>query len=46
MRELAFVREGLEIDLLSATRVEDIVPKLRQAAKAAQPESEISPARL
>ena len=46
MRELAFVREGLEIDLLTANRVEDILPKLRQAAKAAQPEPEIAPARF
>jgi uncharacterized protein (TIGR00730 family) len=46
MRELAFVREGLEVDLLTATRVEDILPKLRQAAVPAQPEPTIAPARL
>jgi len=46
MRELAFVREGLEIDLLTANRVDDILPKLRQAAKLARPEPEIAPARL
>ena len=46
MRELAFVREGLEIDLLTVTRVEDILPRLRQAAKLARPEPEIAPARL
>ena len=46
MRELAFVREGLEVDLLTADRVEDILPKLRQAAKTVQPEPEIAPARL
>lgn len=46
MRELAFVRDGLEIDLLTATRVEDILPRLRQAAKLAQGEPEIASARL
>ena len=46
MRELAFVREGLEVDLLTANRVEDILPKLREAAKLGQPKSEIAPARL
>ncbi len=46
MRELAFVREGLEVDLLTADCVEDILPKLRQAAKIVQPEPEIAPARL
>jgi uncharacterized protein (TIGR00730 family) len=46
MRELAFVREGLEVDLLTADRVEDILPRLRQAAKTVQPEPEIAPARL
>ncbi len=46
MRQLAFVREGLEIDLLTAERVEDILPRLREAAKIAQPEPEIAPARL
>jgi hypothetical protein len=46
MRELAFVREGLEVDLLTADRVEDILPKLRQAAKIVQPEPEIAASRL
>jgi hypothetical protein len=46
MRELAFVREGLEVDLLTADRVEDILPKLREAARTVQPEPEIAPARL
>jgi hypothetical protein len=46
MRELAFVREGLEVDLLTAERVEDVLPKLREAAKIVQPEPEIAPARL
>jgi uncharacterized protein (TIGR00730 family) len=46
MRELAFVREGLEVDLLTADRVEDILPRLRKAAKVAQPEPEIAPERL
>ena len=46
MRQLAFVREGLEVDLLTAERVDDILPRLREAAKVAQPEPEIAPARL
>lgn len=46
MRDLAFVREGLEVNLLTAERVEDILPRLRQAAKRAQPEPEIAPERL
>ncbi len=46
MRGLAFVREGLEVDLLTAERVEDILPRLHEAAKVAQPEPEIAPARL
>jgi len=46
MRELAFVREGLEIDLLTADCVEEILPRLRQAARIVQPEPEIAPARL
>jgi uncharacterized protein (TIGR00730 family) len=46
MRSLAFVREGLEVNLLTANRVEDILPRLRLAAKGAQPEPEIAPERL
>jgi uncharacterized protein (TIGR00730 family) len=46
MRQLAFVREGLEIDLLTAECVENILPLLREAAKITQPEPEIAPARL
>ena len=32
MREMAFVRPGLSVSLLTAKRVEDILPKLRAAA--------------
>lgn len=32
MRETAFIRQGLSVDILTADRVEDIVPKLRHAA--------------
>ena len=32
MRETAFIRPGLNIDVLKAERVEDIVPRLRAAA--------------
>jgi len=48
MRDLAFVREGLEVNLLTADRVEDILPRLRLAAKLAEPEPEpeIAPERL
>ncbi|TAK49826.1 MAG: TIGR00730 family Rossman fold protein [Xanthobacteraceae bacterium] len=31
MRELAFIREGLTVDILTANTVEDILPKLRVA---------------
>ena len=33
MEKLAFIRAGLNIDLLVADRVEDILPKLREAAR-------------
>ena len=46
MRSLAFVRDGLEVDLLTADRIEDILPRLRQAAKSAVPEPAIAPERL
>ncbi|RTL51273.1 MAG: TIGR00730 family Rossman fold protein [Bradyrhizobiaceae bacterium] len=31
MHETAFIRPGLSVDILTADRVEDIIPKLRQA---------------
>jgi len=46
MRNLAFVREGLEVDLLTVNRIEDILPRLRQAVKAELPEPAIAPERL
>jgi uncharacterized protein (TIGR00730 family) len=46
MRDLAFIREGLEIDLLTADRIDDILPRLRSAMKVVQPEPEIAPERL
>jgi len=45
MRELAFVREGLEINLLTAREVDDILPALRRAVKPGA-ESLIAPERL
>lgn len=41
MREMAFIRAGLNVDVLTADRVEDILPTLRNAAR---PHSE--PAKL
>ncbi len=38
MQKLEFIRAGLQINLLVADRVEDILPKLVQAARAV-PES-------
>jgi uncharacterized protein (TIGR00730 family) len=46
MRQLAFIRDGLEIDLLTADRVDDILPKLRRSMKVAKPEPAIAPDRL
>lgn len=46
MRQLAFIRDGLEIDLLTADRVDDILPKLRRSMKVAKPEPTIAPDRL
>lgn len=37
MRELAFIRQGLTVNVLQAERVEDILPKLQAAAKHATP---------
>lgn len=33
MRQLAFVREGLDVNLLVADKVDDILPRLRHAAR-------------
>jgi hypothetical protein len=33
MRALAFVREGLSVNLLVTDRVDDILPKLREAMR-------------
>ena len=48
MRDLAFVREGLEIELLTANRVEDILPRLREAVRpeVAETAPTIAPERL
>jgi uncharacterized protein (TIGR00730 family) len=44
MKEAAFIREGLTINLLVADRVEDILPKLFDAARAvAESEKEMAP---
>ena len=34
MRRVEFIRAGLTVDLLVADRVEDILPKLAEAARA------------
>jgi len=45
MKQSAFIREGLTINLLVADRVEDILPKLTEAARAvAEPEKDMAPA--
>src|SRR6478672_8763881 len=45
MEQSAFIREGLTINLLVADRVEDIVPKLTEAARAvAEAEKDMAPA--
>jgi len=46
MRQLAFIRDGLEIDLLTADRVDDILPRLLRAMKVAKPEPAIAPERF
>jgi uncharacterized protein (TIGR00730 family) len=44
MKQAAFIREGLTINLLVADRVEDILPKLFDAARAvAESEKEMAP---
>ena len=45
MKQSAFIREGLTINLLVADRVEDILPKLTEAAHAvAEAEKDMAPA--
>jgi uncharacterized protein (TIGR00730 family) len=45
MKQSAFIREGLTINLLVADRVEDILPKLTEAARAvAEVEKDMAPA--
>lgn len=41
MRELAFIRAGLNVDVLTAERVEDFLPKLRAAAADVGPLDEL-----
>jgi uncharacterized protein (TIGR00730 family) len=44
MRDLQFIRAGLTVNLLVANRVEDILPKLQEAARAiAEPQKEMTP---
>jgi uncharacterized protein (TIGR00730 family) len=44
MKDAAFIREGLTVNLLVADRVEDILPKLLEAARAvAESEKEMAP---
>jgi len=44
MRTMQFIRAGLTIHLLVADRVEDILPKLQEAARAvAEPQKEMTP---
>jgi predicted Rossmann-fold nucleotide-binding protein len=45
MKRLEFIRAGLTINLLVADRAEDILPKLREAARVvAEPQKEMTPA--
>jgi uncharacterized protein (TIGR00730 family) len=45
MKQSAFIREGLTINLLVADRVEDVLPKLTEAARAvAEAEMDMAPA--
>jgi uncharacterized protein (TIGR00730 family) len=45
MKRLEFIRTGLTVNLLVADRVEDILPKLREAARVvAEPQKEMTPA--
>jgi uncharacterized protein (TIGR00730 family) len=45
MKQSAFIREGLTINLLVADRVEDVLPKLTEAARAvAEAEKDMAPA--
>jgi uncharacterized protein (TIGR00730 family) len=45
MERLQFIRDGLRVNLLAAERVEDILPKLREAArKISEPEKEMKAA--
>ena len=45
MKRLEFIRAGLTVNLLVADRVEDILPKLREAARVvAEPQKEMTPA--
>jgi uncharacterized protein (TIGR00730 family) len=37
MRELAFIRAGLSVNILQAEHVEDIMPRLREAARNVRP---------
>ena len=44
MRQVEFIRPGLSVDVLIADRVEDILPKLSEAARAvSEAEMEMSP---
>ena len=44
MRETEFIRPGFQIELLKAERVEDILPRLREAAaRVAKEETEMAP---
>jgi hypothetical protein len=44
MQETQFIRPGLSIDILKAERVEDILPRLREAAAGvAKENTEIAP---
>jgi uncharacterized protein (TIGR00730 family) len=44
MRDMQFIRAGLTVNLLVANRIEDILPKLQEAARAiAEPQKEMTP---
>ena len=45
MKRLEFIRADLTVNLLVADRAEDILPKLREAARVvAEPQKEMTPA--
>jgi hypothetical protein len=45
MKKLQFIRAGLDVNLLVAERIEDVLPKLLEAARAlSEPDKELKAA--